>query len=610
MATNLFYNGIELRNVLTQDYVEEPVYDKSETDVIYWKYSVSVSTIIYRRTSQQPASEAILGAVVSNQDRTAAELVKSVESKLKENRKAFRFEVDGTKILEVYPTSTPEGGNGETSVTREKYDVNNGPRPTRCKITQLTSSAFRIEYTIEVCVGCTDTQNPLPVLNNRWSTVDDIDEHGIVTRTWEGRLRLRYAIDAKNQAHTYRSLCLPPLAKGFRRKKVRFLVEPNGLDLVYLVNDLQIATQPVPAPATMIWGTHSESITVDASNSIGECRVTVEGLPSAPKSKLIEIGISFVEQKLQIQKGNGSQHMILNYTIVDSFSPDHNRIEVSARVRHVLNQDAVRLAAVNTSMVGIPLNWSALPDGGSQVNPNLSAGVKLAKSMYCALQSPCDQEETTLDINEEAITEVQGESIQYASSDKPDTTEKYTPDAQYAIVSQKALSQQLSAGGGIPAQSDSHRAFPWQEFRMDTTIDVNSGYIALPISGAASPQSDSHAFIQIHRPTSRRTIRISAERLGEWPTMPSGVDITVDGIFCKFLKGKFLFGNQTLMPDGVTYLYRLESQHEYGMARAYTTSDAKITAAKHPYLNADKENTQEIEGYKPFFPNELLTAYN
>jgi hypothetical protein len=608
MATNLFYNGVELRNVLTRDFNVETVFDKSNTDVLYWKYTIAVATVVYQRSA--PATDAILGAVVANQNQSAASVVKTIKDKLTEKRKAFRLEVDGVKIVEAYPADTEEMDDGETSINASKFDLNQGPTPTNFKLTQLTSSAFRIEYTIEVCLGCTDTQNPPSVLNNRWSTVDDIDEHGIVTRTWEGRLRLRYAIKPEKQAHTYRALCLPPLAKGFRRKKVRFLVEPNGLELVYLVTDSQIATQAIPAPATMIFGMHSESIAVDASNSIGDCSVTVEGLPGAPKSKLIEIGISFVEQKLQIQRGNGNQHMIQNYTIVDSFSPDHNRIEVRARVRHILDKNATRLAAVNTSRVGQDVDWSNLPEGGTQVNPNISAGVKLAKSMYCALQSPCDKDPTALNIDEEGITQNEGEAIDAASSDQPDTTERFTPDVQYAVVKPEFLSKALGAAGAIAAQSDPYRAFPWQEFRMDTVIDANAGYIALPISGGGASQDSSHAFIQLHRPTSRRTVRISAERVGEWPTMPPGSDITVDGIFCKFLKGKFLFGNQILAQDGVTYIYRLESQHEYAMARAYKASDPKITPAKHAYLNPDVEDTDAVEGYKPSFPNGLLTNYS
>lgn len=604
MATKLFYNDVELRNVLTRDFVEEAVYDESETDIIYWKYMISVSTVIYRRPASQPKADAILGVIIDNQDQSPAALLKVIEGKLKENRKAFRFEVDGVKILEVYAAGTEE--NADEGVSIDKYDVNNGPRPVRYKLTQLSSGAFRIEYTIEVAVGCTESQNPPMVINNRWRTADNIDEHGKVTRTWEGRLRLRYAIKHEHQAHTFRSLCLPPLAKGFRRKDVRFLVEPNGLELVYLVTDLQIATQAIPAPATMIFGTHSETITIDASNSIGEANVTVEGLPTAPKSNLIEIGISFVEQKLQLKQGNGKRHMILSYTIVDSFSPDHNRIEVRARVRHVLDTNAVRLAAVNTLLVGQPLDWTSLPNGGAQVNPNISAGVKLAKSMFCALQTPCDKEPATLDIDDEAITSTEGESIDRASSDAPDTSEKYTPDFQYTIVAREALSAAYSAAGKLAQQSDEHVSFPWQEFRMDTSIDVHSGYIGLPISGPANSQSASMAFIQLHRPTSKRIVRVSSERIGQWPTMPPGTDITVDGIFCKFLKGKFLFGNQVLLANAEDYLYRLESQHEYGMERAYAASDAQITPAKHPYLNTDGTDPE----YKATYVNGLLTPFN
>ena len=233
MSTQITYNTVSLGFIRTIQIAQEAVYDPSDSDYLYTRINIKVSSILNRDISP-PAD--------NTGTQTPAQQIVALRGKLMTQCKQLTFAV-GADVL----FSSPLAGQQE--------DVKHGPKPLYCNIMRIDGgSTMHIEFAIETYVydeGCTDTFRSY--ISNRWKESHQIDENGMTKRTISGKVFFRgNFIDGKklsqvkNTADYYRTL-LPPnvsIPQGFKRMSMEFTVPEDGLGLEYTIVDEEVYTNP------------------------------------------------------------------------------------------------------------------------------------------------------------------------------------------------------------------------------------------------------------------------------------------------------------------------------------------------------------------------------
>lgn len=614
MGTHIIYGDVVLKNVMTREFDVQPVKDPTNTDIWYWKHTIKVSAIVHRDTSVVSTDVgniststgmgvlAVTGGSMRTSTNHPAVQIKELKEKLLTHRKQFVYAVDSYILLEGIPNTDPiyatlkaGGFQNEGSENIKRMDVNNGPKPLDCRITYVGANTFSIEWEVEVCKPCNDDVNSTGILGNRWSCVDDVDEVLRTTRTWNGRLRTIGSLSSKTMVHQFRYLCLPPIVNGFRRKSMKFAGEPAGVELEYTIIDEQIIGDATPVPAVMMYGNHTESVGITALAGItGSVRLSLDGVPGTPKNELIQLAMQIANHKLGVKQGQGESHLVQALSVTDYISPLMNRIEISMTVLH--NPSNVNQAGVNAwgaslvGRVGEPLSKiETLGPNYEYAKPSGSVNCDLANAMFCYLQSPCDYEHglTGEDDGEGFADPIKDEDPAYSSQD--DATPK--PDGEYVATSALGPWAGITTGitGGTAAgAADS----PWQYSQVDIIDKTFGGKIALPVSGGGS-SDPSLALIQLHRPTGMRSVKISAERMGDYPTLPLPTNITVQGVVFSYLKHETNVRQPKLSGNGRSWIYALDAEYHYSLPNPLET---RIPVGMSP-------DTPTNDVHKEFFQN-------
>jgi hypothetical protein len=255
-VTRLEYNGVTLNNVTTRTFHQEVVYDPSGTDLMYTRFEIEVECYIHAHEDRRLHLD-VVGPWVSPQKSSASnatDLEVEIRKALTQPRKPLKYTNHGKVLVECVPSE-------KNSVHNANRDVNNGPRPLRFDITRVGGDqVYRVVFAVECakleCVKGASSSGLPDVLSNRWSIAEEMDEQWYVTRIIRGRLRISQAVTL-TPGH-FRHVCLPRLENGFKRVRMAFLTEPNGLEAAYEVVDRQVAMS-APWPATSISGHHSYS---------------------------------------------------------------------------------------------------------------------------------------------------------------------------------------------------------------------------------------------------------------------------------------------------------------------------------------------------------------
>lgn len=252
MPTNVYCNGVQLHNVLTRQWDQEVVYDQSGTDVLYSRFKFRFEGLLHAQIQSNDygvAAPAWIAVAEGNLSANAVEATQYdlVRSRLSVNRQDLRISMhDQTGAETLVFCASPMKGDIEW------WDVNNGPTPRVVSITQIAGSlCFRLVFEIEACViaclksGVCPAEFPL-VLNNRWSVSEDMDRDFYITTRIRGHVRLSRVPDDYTDV---KGLVIPLLPPEFRREKITFSIDANGLDCDWEVEDRQIFLSAIP-PAT------------------------------------------------------------------------------------------------------------------------------------------------------------------------------------------------------------------------------------------------------------------------------------------------------------------------------------------------------------------------
>lgn len=570
MSTDVIYNDIKLKNVVTREWTQETVYDESGTDVIGHRFKLRFEGILH--VQNVPDAPAWIARSQGAAGDKVATLVKVVATALGQSRKQFLVKINGDEVLRCMP-----------SIAAFSFDVNrdidNGPKPIDVQIRYIVSNqvlgiSFGIECTKVLC----EPYGGLPqlVLNNRWSITEQMDENFFTTRIIRGRIRFSTSSVA---AHAFRGWVVPGLEQGFRRERIEFQELENGLEATYEVTDKQVHTA-APFPATKITGTHTESTALGVT-FFSQIAIRLEGPPHIDKRLLIERAVQIMESRFDIL----SRRLQEDYKIESAAIIDHigekNVIELQVRVMGVPGRQegspALYLANLRENEIGKPLELD--PVGGveydlstsqapsvygytaGQIRPRTPTQLFL---MACFQQSPCQEEHM--------IMKPPGYWPGYGQ-DEGGSRDNYPSGLQGTTVSQLTP----SPGDGY---DDSHKEAIYTLCRAESNYVFKSCRTQMPIArkaGGASATLDTSIIFDLALPQCYREIRVESERVGRWPEIPEPVDKYTDGDGS--LRGKLVDHwdralPPTLAADGSQSIFKIEAYYRYALNRPPTKDES------------------------------------
>lgn len=534
MSWELQINGVRFIGIQTAQFEQSPRRDDSGTDVWFDDFTIGVSSIA--NVAVFTAANQRLGIIGNRvQGGSAAQICKNLQSRM-EDRKSFKLIQDGVVMVESDATT----------------DADNGPRFLNASFVPMGANSFRVNILIKASrVSCSDT--PSAVLGNRWQVIDDIDEQWRTTRTWRGKLRVCNAI---HNPQAFRHLVIPQLSDGFRRVKMHFTGELNGLELGYEVTDRQLLGDAPPGIAISMNGTHTETLNRNGASSIGEVYVRLDGRPGTDKQVMIEQCMRIINSKVQADKFavQAENWVWQELIITDFFGPEVCAVDARARVMRSINKDfdnaSLRLGNMLLETLGRPLDLGGNYNRFKMIPPDAYPCTTIGL-FACHLQSPCVDDHGMPQVS--AQIDADGGSPGESSEEQSYPT--YDPDGTPLEIQS-------------PGYSDDHTTAMYTHCNVEWIVDIDEGTIQLPL-GDLQPASDAtSAVVRLHAPTAKLLMKVAAERIGDWPKVPDRKNFTdAAGIRYIPLKYKPNFRPPEYQGDG-RKLHVIDIAAEFAMSRA------------------------------------------
>lgn len=547
MSTTLTYNGVVLENCLTLEFDQQPQRDDSQTDKWFDRFLITVkSTVAVSMLADR--LHGLHGNRIAGDD--VAAVMAAAQDRLGRDRCAFSYKMDDEVLV-----SANSAGVGNDS---QDIDQDNGPKVRSLRIVHHSAATLAITFSIEVCrVLC--TQNASPVIGNRWSCIDDVDENWRVTRHWRGKLRLSGKANPVRNPHDFRAFVIPPLQGGFRRQRMHFVAEPNMLELGYEITDVQMLGEASPAPALKMSATHAESFVNNGSKSIGEFNIRLDGPRGADKGRMIERMMQIATAKLAI-RGSGNNVIVRQLMLVDHIGEDVNAVEARMTVERVADQQAVNAAqaargigTLSLGTLGQPLRMLNLPAYNPDRHraPGEYGTATLVGLFACHLQTPCEEDHQ---MPQDEAAEPKGEQPDYGPGSD-------AARATYSIG-------KVDDGFATPGLNKDHTEAFWTFAKLTSRYVYNRHRLALAKGLPASGDRQKTAIVVRLAPdTCRRIVTIEAERVGDWPTGFRHEDFTDhNGIRHWLLDNQHAFAAPQFAADGRT-VYSADFTYEYGLDR-------------------------------------------
>lgn len=503
MSTVITYNDIQLRNVVLEEFKQLPTRDGSSTDQLFSEFAITCEALVHLGSY----NAAILGGGVigvANPSGLAAtssqEVLNFIRARLTEDRQSFSLSMEGVEVLAA------------TSET----DVRNGPKVLRFDVVHVSSAMIRVKWSVQVCLtACLygSGNAEWPVISNRWSVADDIDESNRSTRTWQGTLVLAH-LPAIRTPHLFRHLCVPPLFPGWWRSSMRFIGEPSGLVLNYTVTDQQLSCEAPPYPAADYEITHSKKWNAVTTRQVENIQVTLTGMVQANRTYLAERAFQIIQSRGRFAvAADFNRRIMRDFGIVEVATKGGSRVTATVQIEHfALSNESPILGMVDLEPIGQVLTLPQPEDSNdpNYYDPNKSwwngapwgTGMGLLVStLAAAWQTPC----TTGHSN------AQGGIIP-SQPPTPETTQEAP-----TVTWQQGPAVEMQSPGIAEEAKDN----PYNSARIESEIHTDFGWVGLPLASRPADVDgvvqQSTIGIQLHAPTTVRTLRCVFERIGAWP---------------------------------------------------------------------------------------------
>lgn len=294
----IIYNNVQLPYSNTTQFLQQSVYEESDTDRILTKFDITTQCLINSSYAAQ------LSPVLAGLTQNPADFMAWVRQKLLAQRQTLSVVVNGVELI-------PQPQVGQIGTV----DAKNGPQPQYCQIIALNDTLFLVNYRIVANYwensGTTSPTLPLPVTNtnlpgnnvlyNRWKESITVDERNFTHRIRNGRFMIRSDNSSgfiPDQLRT--QMAIVGIPANCLRIKNQYTVTEDGLGMDYVQEDQEVFKLP-PAPAFTAEG----SLTISTSKNttaLITCRVRLKGDATPPiqdnQLTLAYRAISIVQQKL------------------------------------------------------------------------------------------------------------------------------------------------------------------------------------------------------------------------------------------------------------------------------------------------------------------------
>lgn len=530
--TIIDFGPLRLWGVVTNSFNQEQVYTPGNTDVMYSKFTISVSGLIREwgstQTEQGPRSSTITPAVAPEDPPTVAD---ATPSTLMANAEVFRYKIGTRKEFRMWIGADAEGDNGTIWLWARPYadsteagineslgghlrwfDCDAGPKCTAFQVDKiLAGHATRVTATFEVCIPYCDyypDDTKQKILLNKWSVSDSVDQDLYTTRTYRGQIKVA---NPHIDPNLLRGLVLPPLAQGMRRAAMDFAVEQDGRTLAYTIVDRE-ATFAAPIPATSWNVTRRDDFNTGRGTVTTTAQISLTGERNVNKKTLTLLAVAIAEElipDLEIANGNANEHrMIPHISMTDYISNEGPaRIDFSISVER-LRDDGAAVNGANSNF-GVPLDGADFPTAGydsrDSKDPGVSGTLSLLGAIKTALHSICT---TSVDI----------------------ATRNYSPYSSGDIVAvpddptgMPTVTVSTAANGSTTAPdylSTDMKSAIYTDYQIESRWETTENRIQLPIAGQSSVYSSGAAtcaVVGLGMPMTTRTIRIAATRVGSVP---------------------------------------------------------------------------------------------
>jgi hypothetical protein len=580
------YNGVKLRNVLTRSFVQEAVYDQSNTDLLYYKFAISVVGYLAAGEAEE------VGGVVRPRVGTlpdgygsATEQHSAIRSLLGEPRKAFLMTTGNADDGTGGATLLLAAPMGARTVSPTARDLNNGPKPKRVSVTQVAgSSLMEIEFQIDICMLECDGETSAPdntsgILSNRWSVTDTIDHNFMTTRVIRGRLR---TVNGNLNPNAVRHWVVPRLQEGFRRDSMRFNVTEDALNLEYTITDLEIAFSP-PRPATEWHYRYSEEAH-DAKVIQSSIDLMLGGDRNVDKTALVRIAIAIIKNKLFGGNLTAKKALLRSLKITDEYGDRTNRVHVQCRVQRVKGGPTDRdLVGIAAREIGTPITRDDLlgvvpalpPDYDRNKSRSGYAGevienrgpIPIVAAWHAYLQNPCND-----------FHEIQ--SVEIGKDDGEDDYAKDDGKLDATIVTRLD-------GDPVDYVSSDHQEAIYTHYKLESAYKQKRNRLQLPISGQVallSAGTPTSRIVGIGLPTWQRRIKIVAERIGDSPVVaepresyafgPGGAAVLVHSIITPQTPERTADGK---------LLHRVSAEYLYALTTPPPTAGTPLPIGVNPW---------------------------
>jgi hypothetical protein len=590
------YGPLELSNCLTQQFTQEAVYDDSGTNLLHHKFTVRVVGYFSGRGGAANTTErgsanyfnpaftfyprnGVAGAAGSHYTSLRYLFVPRLTFSM---WTGARFDAFGnvevsqaSRLLHCEPMLNPSD-----AYNASQKDVNNGPKVKVIALTRITGDTLiRAELEFEICkIECDSNgnmHNTTGVVSNRWSVSDDVDNNRMTTRTWSGQLRTTSSVV---NANSFRGQVVPRLQEGFRRDSMRFVVTEDGLTLQYQVTDREIAYS-APAPATS-WEL-STTERVERSGQLHnyvDVDVRLSGDRSVDKKELVKLAAAIADAKVFGANRLRSNAYIESLAYTDTYGDNGSTIALRMTALRTGRPGANQAGAIfgmQAAQIGRPIEAADIVRVASDYDANISRGagqndpietsgpISVVGAWASYIQSPCANTHGINPPNIPGATETEGQDG------------RTTPTIEARIVTE------LDDDGTLDSYSSQQDEAMYTQYVSESTYATDSIRAHCPIARGSSSEyqsQDTSVVLNLGAGLSRRTIRVSAERLDEQPAILNPPDTFSDtnGITYTLLDSKLLFATGERTADDKR-TYRAAYEYQFAMSRAITAVSGSLS---------------------------------
>lgn len=580
-ATSIVYNSVPITNVLTEGIDHEVVQDGSGVSPICVRVTVSCTGMIHLASSNYPLT---IGSTVAAYGDLATGFNAIIDQLMQPGR-PFGMYVGGSLLFDVVPGTVRPGisnPNAGDSLPIRKTDVNHGPIPSVRVLEIVSGNTMKIQFRVVMHLPYTDQDGTKlgGALSFRFWISEDIDYTDLTTtRTYHGTLRVRH-LGHNVLTEIRNNFVMPPLVKGFERKRITLQQRPNGLELDWTVQDKEVYAV-APSPATS-WEGYQTQFTAEKLLLVSEVYVRVRADKKTPKNDLLVLCRKIIDTKLHgIDFSYQNQTFLRSLRIKDTFTK--NEIEMQASVNMISKNKIIwNLEKGNFAQplnVGFPDYPSQLPDYNKEY-ARIASPTACIKGLFLALlQDPLHVSGIPY-VNEDA------RQIEFGRLDCPEVVVT-EPD--------------------IPAETDrkispDHLAAAYTAYGIMSTTDKQWGTIQLPL-GKSSTGDATARVISLHRPISQLRVVMEAERLNQWPQMPTPQEYQKLGCTFTPLRTPIAASAPRTSADYLKTLYHVSAEYVFAQDRE---ASGGIPAGLLPYRTA--ANDQVYVMPSGFFSDKILFA--